>query len=160
MKGERSGMATPRNPMPRAAIAEIDEAMMALATAQRDVMKLSQTNDPGVLSIIVRLLHTLHEAEKSLIAAKGGAISTLSIDTKPDLADNPVRIRFSGSGYQAADRQALVLLAAAWWEHADIHSTLKCRCLPVRSNVNDRMREGAGSFGNFSKPNIAQRDSV
>ena len=54
----------------------------------------------------------------------------------------------------------LVLLAAAWWEHADIHSTLKCRCLPVRSNVNDRMREGAGSFGNFSKPNIAQRDSV
>ena len=78
MKGERSGMATPRNPMPRAAIAEIDEALMA----------------------------------------------------------------------------------AAWWEHADIHSTLKCRCLPVRSNVNDRMREGAGSFGNFSKPNIAQRDSV
>ena len=75
MKGERSGMATPRNPMTRAAIAEIDEAMMALATAQRDVMKLSQTNDPGVLSIIVRLLHTLHEAEKSLIAAKGGAIS-------------------------------------------------------------------------------------
>ena len=79
MKGERSGMATPRNPMPRAAIAEIDEAMMALATAQRDVtsllMKLSQTNDPGVLSIIVRLLHTLHEAEKSLHAAKGGAIS-------------------------------------------------------------------------------------
>ena len=78
MKGDRSGMATPRNPVPRAAIAEIDE----------------------------------------------------------------------------------VLLAAAWWEHADIHSTLKCRCLPVRSNVNDRMREGAGSFGNFSKPNIAQRDSV
>ena len=54
----------------------------------------------------------------------------------------------------------LGILAAAWWEHADIHSTLKCRCLPVRSNVNDRMREGAGSFGNFSKPNIAQRDSV
>ena len=78
MKGDRSGMATPRNPVPRAAIAEIDETLMA----------------------------------------------------------------------------------AAWWEHADIHSTLKCRCLPVRSNVNDRMREGAGSFGNFSKPNIAQRDSV
>ena len=64
------------------------------------------------------------------------------------------------AGNKRTDRQTLVLLAAAWWEHADIHSTLKCRCLPVRSNVNDRMREGAGSFGNFSKPNIAQRDSV
>ena len=31
MKGERSGMATPRNPVPRAAIAEIDEALMAAA---------------------------------------------------------------------------------------------------------------------------------
>jgi len=36
----------------------------------------------------------------------------------PCLADNPVRIRLSGSGYQATDRQTLVLLAAAWWEHA------------------------------------------
>ena len=122
MKGERSGMATPRNPMPRAAIAEIDEAMMALATAQRDVMKLSQTNDPGVLSIIVRLLHTLHEAEKSLIAAKGGAPKLAPyqlISNVQHLADNPVRIRFSGSGYQAADRQdKRFFMAAAWWEHA------------------------------------------
>jgi len=59
MKGDRSGMATPRNPVPRAAIAEIDEALMA--AAWWDTLVHTQIPIVDVLRLVVTQVIDMRE---------------------------------------------------------------------------------------------------